>query len=106
MSTETNNENTLPLRAQIESLLFVAIEPVPLSRLANVLDTSKKNIISGLQDLQADYQTRGLRLQWWDNLVQLTSAPENSQIVERFLGLELPTTKLSQAALEVLAITA
>jgi segregation and condensation protein B len=33
----------------------------------------------------------------------MTTAPENSAVVERFLGLEL-TTRLSQAALEVLSI--
>jgi segregation and condensation protein B len=37
--------------------------------------------------------------------VQLTTAPAASAIIERFLGLEM-TTRLSQAALEVLAIVA
>ena len=37
--------------------------------------------------------------------MQLTTAPEASAVVERFLGLET-TTRLSQAALEVLAIVA
>ena len=48
---------------------------------------------------------RGLRLQWIGQSVQLTSAPEASEVVERFLGLEV-TTRLSPAALEVLAIIA
>lgn len=38
-------------------------------------------------------------------MVQLTTAAEAGAAVERFLGLEL-TTRLSQAALEVLAIVA
>lgn len=38
-------------------------------------------------------------------MVQLTSAPESSAAVERFLGLEA-TARLSQAAVEVLAIVA
>jgi segregation and condensation protein B len=37
--------------------------------------------------------------------VQLTTAPQASEIIEHFLGLEV-TTRLSQAALEVLAIVA
>ena len=38
-------------------------------------------------------------------MVQFTTAPESSAVVERFLGLEV-TTRLSQAAVEVLAIVA
>ncbi len=38
-------------------------------------------------------------------MVQLTTAPESSAVVERFLGLEV-TSRLSQAAVEVLAIIA
>ena len=37
--------------------------------------------------------------------VQLTTAPEASDAVERFLGLEV-TARISQAALEVLAMVA
>ena len=38
-------------------------------------------------------------------MVQLTTAPESSAVVERFLGLEV-SARLSQAAIEVLAIIA
>ena len=38
-------------------------------------------------------------------MVQLTTAAEAGAVIERFLGLEV-TTRLSQAALEVLAIVA
>ncbi len=59
-----------------------------------------------LRELDAEYGTRGLRLQWsGGGLVQLTTAAETAAAVERFLGLEL-TTRLSQAAVEVLAIVA
>ncbi|MFN2117797.1 MAG: SMC-Scp complex subunit ScpB [Candidatus Promineifilaceae bacterium] len=91
--------------AMLESILFVASGPVSTSRLGTVLDLSPAVIRSLLSDLEQDYMTRGLRLQWIGQNVQLTTAPEASEIVERFLGLEL-TTRLSQAALEVLAIVA
>jgi segregation and condensation protein B len=59
-----------------------------------------------LKTLEADYRQRGLRLQWsTDNQVQLTTAPAASTVIERFLGLEV-TSRLSQAATEVLAIVA
>lgn len=91
--------------ALLESVLFVASGPVPTSRLARTLETTPAVVETLLHSLGEDYKNRGLRLQWSGNSVQLTTAPENSQVVERFLGMDL-TTRLSQAALEVLAIIA
>jgi segregation and condensation protein B len=90
----------------LESLLFVASGPVSPARLAAALDISQAAVHELLRKLEEDYRDRGLRLQRsGGGLVQLTSAPEASGAIERFLGLEL-TTRLSQAALEVLAIVA
>jgi len=100
----TASANT-ELSAMVESILFVASGPVTTGRLAKVLDTTPAVIENILRSLEVDYQTRGLRLQRSGSYVQLTSAPECSQPVERFLGLEV-TTRLSPAALEVLAIIA
>jgi segregation and condensation protein B len=58
-----------------------------------------------LGQLGDEYRQRGLRLQWSDGAVQLTTAPAASAAVERFLRLEV-TTRLSQAALETLGIVA
>jgi segregation and condensation protein B len=91
--------------ALVESVLFVASGPVSTGRLAKSLDMTPAAVESLLLSLEEDYRHRGLRLQWSGDSVQLTTAPENSAVVERFLGLEL-TTRLSQAALEVLAIVA
>ena len=93
------------MTALIESVLFVASGPVSTGRLAKALETTPAAVESLLAEMEKDYQNRGLRLQWSSGSVQLTTAPENSAVVERFLGLEL-TTRLSQAALEVLAIIA
>ena len=98
-------EKTLDPIALLESMLFVASGPVPLHRLATALETTTATIHTLLNDLSGQYQKRGLRLQWSGNEVQLTTAPEASSVIERFLGLEV-TTRLSQAALEVLAIVA
>jgi len=46
-----------------------------------------------------------LRLQRHAGRVQLTTAPEAAELIERFLGLEA-TSRLSRAALETLAIIA
>ena len=89
----------------LESILFVASGPSSVSRLAGALEISPEATRTLLRDLEVDYRRRGLRLQWTDDAVQLTTAPATSGVVERFLGLE-ETSRLSQAALEVLAIVA
>ncbi|MCB9418571.1 MAG: SMC-Scp complex subunit ScpB [Ardenticatenaceae bacterium] len=91
--------------ALLESMLFVSSGPVSTGRLAKALETTSAAVTSLLHMLEEDYHERGLRLQWSGSAVQLTTAPEASAVIERFLGLEL-TTRLSQAALEVLAIIA
>jgi len=103
-SDSTPNE-TVSLTALLESVLFVASGPVSIHRLSNALETTPAVVKNLLDSLESEYITRGLRLQWTGNDVQLTTAPESSDVIERFLGLEL-TTRLSQAALEVLAIVA
>ncbi|MCS7221211.1 MAG: SMC-Scp complex subunit ScpB [Anaerolineae bacterium] len=89
----------------VESLLFVADEPVSTARLARTLDVSEEAVRNALERLARECQTRGIRLQRQADRVQLVSAPEAAPYIERFLGLEL-TTRLSPAALEVLAIIA
>lgn len=97
--------NDIGMTALLESALFVASGPVSVGRLAKVLETTPAVVSNLLRALEDEYRDRGLRLQWSGNAVQLTTAPESSHVVERLLGLEL-TTRLSQAALEVLAIIA
>ena len=106
MANQTdNNSAEISIPALVESALFVSSGPVSIGRLAKTLEVSNAVIKNALQTLTEDYETRGLRLQWNGNDVQLTTAPAASSVIERFLGLEL-TTRLSQAALEVLAIIA
>jgi segregation and condensation protein B len=93
------------LAARVESVLFVAEEPVSTYRLAEVLEVTPANIERALAALASFYSGRGLRLQHVDGTVQLTTAPETAPHVERFLGLEA-RVHLSQAALEALAIVA
>ena len=105
MTTQSDIQPTLSPAALLESLLFVSSGPAPVSRLAKALEMTPNAVNNLLRQMEVDYQERGLRLQWNDNAVQLTTSPEASEAIELFLGLEL-TTRLSQAALEVLAIIA
>jgi segregation and condensation protein B len=100
-----NIETELSLSIKLEALLFVAAEPVTPAQLATALDVSPSVIERGLHELEASLATRGLRLQRHAGRVQLTTAPQLAELIERFLGLEA-TTHLSRAALETLAIIA
>lgn len=110
MSDQTSANEThlsaLPLEAQLESLLFVASDPVSVYRLAQALDVTPTAVKNSLALLEEQLTTRGIRLQWVDNGVQFITAPEHSTAVETFLGLEVLPARLSPAALEVLAIIA
>jgi segregation and condensation protein B len=103
--SESENLTPLDIPAALEALLFVSAEPVAPSQLAAALEISVSAVEQGLKQLDDELQTRGLRLQRHGGRVQLTTAPEMAEIVERFLGLEA-TSRLSRAALETLAIVA
>lgn len=98
-------ESELPLSVKLEAMLFVAAEPVTTAQLATALDVAPSVVERGLNELAASLSIRGLRLQRHAGRVQLTTAPELAELVERFLGLET-TSHLSRAALETLAIIA
>ena len=100
-----NTEADLPLAVKLEAILFVAAEPVTPAQLAAALDVAPSVIERGLNELDASLLTRGLRLQRHAGRVQLTTAPQLAELIERFLGLEA-TSHLSRAALETLAIIA
>jgi segregation and condensation protein B len=103
--SESENNISLDIPAAIESLLFVSAEPVAPSQLAGALEISVAMVEQGLKQLEGELESRGLRLQRNGGRVQLTTAPEMAEAVDRFLGLEA-TSKLSRAALETLAIVA
>ena len=91
--------------ARIEALLFVAPGPVEIARLGAALGLNPSQVESGLEALRATYIGRGLSLQRHRNKVQLTTTNALAQDVERFLELE-SSTRLTKAALEVLAVIA
>jgi segregation and condensation protein B len=93
------------LIAQIESILYAAGEPASISAIATALDTSQQDIEIALEELSTQYMARGVRVQRHGNEVQLVTAPEAAERIQKFLGLEA-TNRLSTAALETLAIIA
>ena len=104
-SGQALGEGSLEIKSLIESLLFVADEPVAVERLASSIGVDHKAVEDALRELSEEYEQRGLRLQRKKGRVQMITAPEASPHIERFLGLEL-TSRLSAPALETLAIVA
>jgi segregation and condensation protein B len=105
MSDIERDKKMMKFKASLEAVLFVAPVAVNLSQLATALDITEREVEKVLSQLEDDYQDRGLRIQRHAGRIQLTTAPETGESVERFLGLEI-STYLSQAALEALSIVA
>lgn len=105
--TETIENNiNINLNAGIEAILFISGDPVSISHLAETFNVTSKEIESSLDELEQDLLNgRGIRMQRFAGKVQLTSSPEFSELIEKYLGIET-TSKLSRAALETLAIIA
>ncbi|MBP8639518.1 MAG: SMC-Scp complex subunit ScpB [Oscillospiraceae bacterium] len=95
------------LKSTIEAILFASGEPVPAERIALVLGLDKEEILKAAKALADEYsfQQRGIRLVRMDEALQLCSAPEYAQSISFALERRKPP-KLSQPALEVLAICA
>jgi segregation and condensation protein B len=92
-------------KIMLESILFVADEPVTVARLAEALEVERSVVREAALSLAADYIQRGLRVQYHGEQIQMVTAPEAAPYVERFLGLRY-SGKLSAAAVETLAIIA
>ena len=94
------------MEAALESLLFVAGEPVPLEELARALVQEESVVEATLRSLQVSLQERGSGLQLlriaggW----QLATRPEHAEVIGRLLTRG--GSKLSRAAMETLAIIA
>ena len=89
----------------MESLLFVANGPTTADQIAKALEVDTQVVEDSLQSLERHFQTRGVRLQRRGLQVRMVSAPEAAPHIQEFLGLE-PSGRLSQPALETLAIIA
>ena len=91
----------------IEGILFAAGEPVGVERLCLTLEIDRAAAEAVCQRL-ADYysyERRGIRLIRLENSYQLCSAPEYAELIRKAFESRRPA-KLSQPALEVLAVIA
>lgn len=91
----------------LEAMLLVSSDPVSASQLASVLDTTPGEVASLLAELRVEYEeaNRGFQLREVAGGWRLFTHPAYHDQVEA-LVLSWDTHKLSQAALETLAVVA
>ena len=94
-------------RAAIEAVLMVVDEPVTEMSLASALELPVEDVLGHLHDLATEYDqsNRGFAIKGIAGGWRVYSRSEYAPVVEKFL-LDGAQAKLSQAALETLAVIA
>ena len=96
------------LKPVIESLLFVADEPLPFKQLCKVLgEVSEEDVKAALEELVADLEARnsGLEIREIAGGWRLSTRPQNHEFIRKYLKSR-PSARLSLPALETLAVIA
>jgi segregation and condensation protein B len=95
------------LMAAIEAVLFVVESPTSVAALASVVQRPTAEVNAAIDRIAVAYDQagRGVELRWIADGVRIYTRAELSPVVEAFL-LDGQRTKLSQAALETLAVIA
>lgn len=97
----------ISLKMALEAILMVAEEPVAELSLASVLQVPTAEVSTTLEALAAEFsaQGRGFELRQVAGGWRIYTHPEAHEVVERFLT-DGATARLTQAALETLAVVA
>lgn len=95
------------LRGMIEALLFVSDEPLSVGKVAGLIELSAAEVTEALKQLRDAYaaEERGWQLREVAGGWKLYTHPAHHALVEE-LVLSWDTRRLSQAALEALAVIA
>ena len=95
------------LKLILESLLFTLGEPIKIKKLAKILKVDLKKVEQTIKELADDLKNnqRGLRILKKEDQIQMVTAPEANDWVEKIFKSELQED-LSRASLETLAIIA
>ncbi|MCQ2561346.1 MAG: SMC-Scp complex subunit ScpB [Clostridia bacterium] len=95
------------IKSALESLLFVWGDPLDAKTAAELFNIPAQDMVKIFRELAADYEERGsgLRIKEADKTFQLCTNPENDDYIQR-LCTPVKEKRLSQAALEVLAVIA
>lgn len=95
------------IKSAIESMMFVWGEPLDIKEMAEVFNVDKKEIYALCKELQKEYEQegRGIIIREVNRSFQFVTRSENLGYIER-LCTPVKHKKLSQSALEVLALVA
>ena len=95
------------MKSALESMMFVWGEPLSVNDGATVLETDRKEVRELLRELKNEYEQegRGIRIREVNDSFQFVTLMDNEQFIEK-LCRPVKVKRLSQAALEVLAIIA
>ena len=91
----------------LEAILFASGDPVSTDRLAQAMEIEREDVIDCAEALALHYKkyNSGIRIVCMEDAYQLCSNPEYADLIVKTMRSRKPP-KLSQAALEVLAIVA
>ena len=100
-----SNKNAI--KSAFESMMFIWGEPLDAKTAAEVVQIDKKTAYEYFKELQREYDEagRGLSVRETDGAFRFVTRPENFDYLQR-LCTPVKEKRLSQAALEVLAIVA
>ncbi len=95
------------IKSALESMMFIWGEPLDYKTAADVLECDKKQVYDCFVELQNEYmmQNRGIQIIQIDKKFQFGTKKENYDYIEKLCS-PLKERKLSQSALETLAIIA
>ena len=100
-----NSKKTI--KAAFESMMFVWGQPLDVKAAAEIFNINWKDAYEYFKELQDEYEQegRGIRIREVNKSFQFVTAEENIEYIER-LCTPVKHKRLSQSALEVLAIVA
>lgn len=100
-----NSKKTI--KSALESMMFVWGQPLDVKTCADLFNISKEDMTACFQELAREYEQegRGIVIRQVGKSFQFVTRPENAEFIER-LCTPVKVKKLSQSALEVLAIIA
>ena len=95
------------MKSALETMMFMWGEPLEVKDAAEVLEADKKDIRELFRELQAEYEQegRGIRIREVDDAFGFVTLADNDMFLKK-LCTPVRIRRLSQAALEVLAIIA
>lgn len=95
------------LPSQIESILFVASQPLSHKEIAKAIQQKESEVKSAVEELKLKYNRveSGIRILEIDDKIQMSTNPLNSEAVDLFIKEEA-SGELTRAQLETLTVIA